>query len=135
MKKKLIAFVIVLAVCFTSSASMYATDNITDGEMTPPLLSQMTDEELMAFVEENDVEIHSDFYHPAFPLAAFIREVVTKLEQDPNYMFAYGYTRYYEIIDALRPAVNEYYGVTIVTSPMESNSELVDAVNAICLYN
>lgn len=83
---------------------------LANEEDSKPRLSEASDEEIQDFLSE---------YGIAFPSVErnyeywrdFILMAISKVEQDPDYEFAISYTEAYAFANAIKAAVNDYYGL------------------------
>lgn len=84
--------------------------NISETEIneTKPLLSSLSEQECMDFLREQGVSIPTCFEED--DLAPFAKRIIAKVENDPNTPFAINYWVTLEFAEAIRDAVNEYYG-------------------------
>lgn len=76
------------------------------------LLSSMTDEELIDFLEENDFVLPEGYGEPLDECINIVHFFVTEIEENPNVVSSYGLPWYGDVINALKPIVNGYYGIT-----------------------
>lgn len=86
-----------------------------------PLLSQMTEEESIAFVEDRNIEIPKLFQKTS-QLGEFIKSIIQKIETNPNYHFTCDYVKMYRFVKAIKNAVNEYYGIDWTTYTNQSRA-------------
>lgn len=92
----IIVAVMVLALCFSASAQ--------GGQQ---ILSEMPDEELLAFLEESGVVI-PEVYESDEDCIAFVRYVIGKVEEDYSARFHYGATYLASFAESIKAAVVEY---------------------------
>lgn len=97
----LVCLVLILAVFPTSKVQ---ADNIP--------LSQMSDEEILAFLDTYEIAIPDGFTESDSALAARIRKWITDVESNPNIEFMYSHTDLHNVAYAIKNAVNRYYGYT-----------------------
>ncbi len=74
-------------------------------------LSQMSDDECIAFVNANDINIPNDFANSP-ELGKIIREIILTVENDFNCEFAYSYYVTYNFATEIKEAVVGYYQET-----------------------
>ena len=76
------------------------------------LLSERSDGEILAFLDEYDVEIPNGFAESNAELARIVRAWITAVENNPNIHFNYNFTVSYDFSNSIKDAVNNYYSVT-----------------------
>ena len=87
------------------------------GEISTPILSEMSDQELMAFLAANDVSVPPELaVNPHF--FTILHNIVSGVENDPHKHFLYNYTVMLTFAQEVQAAVNRYYNVTSSVSPM-----------------
>jgi hypothetical protein len=101
--KKIICLILVLALVMTMSVSASAINN------NYSLLSSLSDEECVAFLENNGVTI-PEIYDDESEWLPFIRQVIQKVEENPDAEFLFGYTVPLQFAYEIKRVVNEYYG-------------------------
>lgn len=74
-------------------------------------LSELTESECISFLKERDVKIPGDSEDELL-WAAFAKEIIRQVEENPNVTFAFGYTVLLEFANEIKTAVNEYYGLS-----------------------
>ena len=74
------------------------------------ILSTMSENECIEFVKKSGIEIPEDFAQQDW-LGEFIKEAICAVENDPNYEFVYSYTVSLDFYNAIKNAVNNYYGI------------------------
>ena len=84
-------------------------------------LSEMTEEECIDFILNEDIEIPNDIINN-LTLGNFVKEVITRIEINPTYSFAFSYNGISEFVEQIRVAVNNYYGENIRTNYSLSRS-------------
>jgi len=114
--KKLLCAVLVCVLVFTQSASGFAL-NISEGTQR---LSEMSDEECVAFVKSYNITIPDDYEELEW--ADFIRKTIVSVENDPDYFFVYSYTETLRFANEIKNAVNDYYGVPTTFNIMAPTS-------------
>ena len=104
MKNKILTIILTLTVSFCAVLCIYASD---DKNTTDKLLSELSFEEQVAFVENNGID------WPPFMDAENFREslprIIKKIEEDPDCTFAYNYCESLFFAEKVKKAVNEYY--------------------------
>ena len=71
------------------------------------LLSQMSEEECLAFLEKAGVELPPGDVE----WGAFAKKIIAQVESDPDCVFTFGYTHYHFFAEEIRKVVNEHYGI------------------------
>lgn len=94
----------------TSGGSSASGD--TANTDSPQLISSMTDEELIAFLEENDFELPENWGRSLTDSLEVVRDFIADIEEYPSLPSPYGMVQYRDLIEALKPIVNGYYGIT-----------------------
>lgn len=104
--KKLIALCLVLALLLVVRplSAAYTTGGAK--------LSTLSDEAILAFLEEYDVEIPEGFAETDAELAATVRAWIAQVENSPNTEFNYNHSVLYDFSNSIKVAVNDYYGIT-----------------------
>lgn len=114
MKKVMCAILIVsLIVVMGPSALATGTEKVT--------LSELSAEESIAFLVESGVTI-PDIFEDELAWSLFIREVIAKVENNPNVVFLYNSSIIYKFANEIKNAVNEYYGVSACASVANTRS-------------
>ena len=72
------------------------------------LLSDMSDEQCIAFLANNGIEIPTA-YDESMSWMPFIRTIIEKVEENPNVQFAFGYFPALDLAYQIKDAVNTYY--------------------------
>lgn len=108
--KKLLCFVMVIIMVIPVCVLSVAADD------TNILLSEMSDEECLAFLKNQGVTIPDEFENE-LSWGPFIKEIITLVENNPNVTFAYNYSVTQAFANAIKSAVNEYYDVTAEILP------------------
>lgn len=122
--KKLIGLFIGLTMILTMSLQSAATN-----EQQLPL-SDLSDEECIAFLKEYGVEIPVAF-DDELVLATFVRSIIEQVEANPQIIFAYGSAMMYTFTNDIKCAVNDYYGISedlTCYTTRQSGYTLVDSV-------
>jgi hypothetical protein len=110
--KKKIASLLVFALLLTLSAAA-----LSIGEISTPTLSEMSDQELIAFLAANDVSVPQELAeNPHFPTV--LRNLVAAVEENPYTPLDYSYTVMQAFAETVQIAVNTYYNVPASASPM-----------------
>ena len=124
--KRMLCCVLIAVIVFSLSSSVYAS-TITNTEDPVPL-SHLSDDACIAFLKENGVEI-PPLFDSENMWAGFIRSTIQQVEENPNVVFAYGYTVICKFANDIKQAVNEHYGVneaTVYGRIASMNNILVD---------
>lgn len=77
------------------------------------ILSEMSDHELILFLNENEVTIPLHLANSRSEVMEVIRSFIIDIEQKPDIAFIYGLTQSQQLGDALKPVVNAYYGISV----------------------
>lgn len=110
----IVALTILLALC-TSAAATY------DDQLV--MLSELSDAEIMSFLQENNIEIPTIFASEEEAIS-YVRYIVEKVEQNPRYCFYYGRWALYKFAADIKTAVFAYYDLSdIVTFDYEYYTE------------
>jgi hypothetical protein len=84
-----------------------------------PLLSALSEQELMEYLQEKGVAIPTCF--TAEDWAHFAKQIVIEVEKDSETPFFINYSITLEFAESIRKVVNEYYGITITDiAPLDS---------------
>ncbi len=107
--KKLIALCLALALFFAVRPvnTAHATGNAQ--------LSSLSDEGILAFLDEYNIEIPEGFAESDAELARIVRAWITAVEDNPNVQFIYNFKASYQFSNAVKDAVNSYYDFTPTT--------------------
>jgi len=70
-------------------------------------LSEMTDEECIDFIKDNNIEIPEGYADSG----AFVHDVIRSVEEKPNIEFAFNYNVTLNFAENIKALVNNYYGV------------------------
>lgn len=120
MKKVVVCLVIVLLV-FATISPVYALDSTNQSAC----LSDMTEKECIEFVTSHGVEIPKELVTYE-SLGAFIKSVITTVENDPNHCFNINYYITLNLANQIKQVVNEYYGTGGTSSTLNSASTSSD---------
>jgi len=101
--RKILAIVLTLSLLLTVRTSSYALESAT-----PPLLSQMSEEECVEFVVSNGIEIPEGL-RDSEKLGSFIKFIIQSVEKDPTRKFSYSYYPTLQMANNIAALVNEYY--------------------------
>ncbi len=116
-KKRRFLFVLFLAltVCLSTAIPTFATDElpVTEENTEKQILSELPDDELLLFLEENGVAIPVGLADSLEEAVEIIRLFIVDIEQEPDIVFLYGLTQLQDLGDALKPVVNNYYGISV----------------------
>lgn len=100
--KKIIAIILTITIIFSYGFTTYAVADSAD----KPLLSSLSYEECLQFLEDNNIEIPLQLSH------LDIKQVIEKLEMNPDYASGINWTISADFHDAVSKAIQEYYGTT-----------------------
>lgn len=120
MKKKIRRFIIFLI--FTLSAFPNRPTRIVHAQKASlPLLSQMTEEESIAFIEEREIEIPQYLINIS-QHGKIIQNTIRLVEEDPAYPVYFNNRAGDRFVKAIKNAVNEYYGIDWTTYTNQSRA-------------
>lgn len=74
-------------------------------------LSEMTEDECIEFIVANGISIPDELSDYS-ALGAFVKNIITVVENDPNYSFVINYPITFDLANQIKKLVNEYYGNT-----------------------
>ncbi|HPX83821.1 MAG TPA: hypothetical protein PLR16_00855 [Bacilli bacterium] len=80
---------------------------------TPELLSQMTADECLDFVIQNNIEIPTGLENNTVLLKEFVKQTIDIVESNPKYNFAYNFYKIQKFAEDVKELVNNYYEVSI----------------------
>ena len=98
----LLSIILLLSLVTTTAFAATTTNNL-------PLLSELTVDECISFVKEQGIQIPDDYDDESI-WGEFIQKTISQVEADPNIVFSYNYIKTLEFANAIKDAVNEYYG-------------------------
>lgn len=104
MKQKILALLLIICMIATMTPTALA-------EETKPRLSEMTDAEILAFLEENEIEIPVVNYATGEEMFDFVRKVIDGVEENPAYFMDPSAYESLLLYQEIKTAVNSYYGV------------------------
>ena len=116
--KRIICFFIVMVTILTLCISVSAVDG-------KPMLSEMSDEECLAFLLAYGIEIPRQ-YTRADECVPFVKYIIAQVERNSNALFGFGYAFLQEFAEEIRNAVNDYYGVYAVTARINSSENILE---------
>lgn len=95
-----------------ADSPVFATNTLTqlDEHDSLPMLSNLTDNELLLFLDNHKVEIPVGLAESQTEAMQIVRSIVVDIEQNPDVEFLYGLTQLYDFAYALKSVVNAYYG-------------------------
>ena len=100
--KKIIAIILTVTIIFSYGFTTYAVAD----SASKPLLSSLSYKECLQFLEDNNIEISPQLSH------LDIKQVIEKLETNPDYASGISWTISADFHDAVSKAIQEYYGTT-----------------------
>ena len=123
MIRKTLAIVFALTLTFCAFLFIYASD---EKETPDKLLSELSFEEQVAFVERNGIDwppnMNAENFRESLPL------LIEHVERDPNYPVVYNYYESLLFGEKVKKAVNDYYHRTQTND--SSKSELYNLVDS-----
>lgn len=96
---------VIVAVCFLTNPN----NDLTTYEQSGQKLSQLSEDECRRFIASRGIEIPDNLYTKN--IGSFVKELITQSEKYPQSPSGFSYTVTMEFAEAIRKAVNEYYGV------------------------
>ena len=111
-KKPLFWIVIAaLLICVIVAVFFLANSNndLTTYEQSGQKLSQLSEDECLRFIASRGIEIPNNL--DTKNIGSFVKELITQSEKYPQSPSGFSYTVTVEFAEAIRKAVNEYYGV------------------------
>lgn len=109
--KKFLAFCLAVTMIFALKNPMVANAQSSN------LLSEMSEEECVAFLKEKGVEIPGEF-DDELAWGAFAKGIIEQVETNPNIAFPFGYSVLLGFANDIKSVVNDYYG-------MENSTDLI----------
>ena len=97
-----LAILLTFAMCFTGSA--------VETNETQKRLSELSEEECLAFIMSQGLEIPEELKDYQ-SLSAFVKNVIVTIENNPHHQFVINYVVTYEFANQIKAIVNDYYGV------------------------
>ena len=95
--------ILIAALCLPIGASAPTTSRT--------FLSSLSDEDCIEFVKSNGLSIPNELLDYQ-SLGAFIKNVITEVENDPDYHFVINYPVTYQFANQIKALINEHYGIT-----------------------
>ena len=115
MKKVLCIFLAVITTLMLCvSAAAYDEEELA-------VLSELSDEELLAFLENAGVDIPTVYSTPEEYLP-FARHIIEELENNPDAFFGFGYAFLTAFAESIKEAVLDYYGPHLISTYVEVTS-------------
>lgn len=93
-------------------------------------LSEMSEEEIIDFVNMNNIEIPEEFAKNS-DLGLFIKDIVQTVETNPYRNFSFSYYKTYLFAENIKKAVNDYYNIqtsTNITMSSKASYVLEDSI-------
>lgn len=116
-KKRHLLFVLFLAltVCLSTAIPTFATDKLPVAEERgdKQILSELSDDELLLFLEENGVTIPVGLADSQEEAMGIIRSLIIRIEKKPDIVFTYSLRQTCDFAYALKSVVDDYYGITV----------------------
>ena len=106
--KRVIALLLLFVIMFTASAS-YATEDTG----APETLSEMSQEECLAFIVSQGVAIPKELENYS-QLGKFVKSVITEVEHNPACVFSLNYSITLDFANRIKDVVNAWYGNTVI---------------------
>lgn len=117
--KKLLSLLLALAVSFSLAIPAFAANTTLGGIGCDrsTVLSDCPDDELLAFLHENDIVIPDGLADSQDHLLELVRYYIAEIELNPNIEFLYSLAQLQDFAYALKFAVNDFYGVDSSIQP------------------
>ena len=117
--KKLLALLLALAVSFSLAIPAFAANTALDDIEYDgyTVLSNCSDDELLAFLRENDIAIPDGLADSQEHLLELVRYFIAEIELNPNIEFIYNLAQLQDFAYALKFAVNDFYDVDSSIQP------------------
>ncbi len=111
MIKRIFTVLVSITICITMTSSIIAVGNsqITEGNMQKPILSQMSDEDLLQFLADSNITVTPELAATQERLLELARIFISDIEENPSIEFGYGFTHYNIFGNALKTVVNDHY--------------------------
>lgn len=97
------------------------------------MLSEMSENECIDFVKQYNIKIPDDYSEEIW--APFIKEIIGIVEENPEYEFGFNYTATLEFANAIKAAVNDYYGTSINSNAVQSVSQYATRTSSYALQH
>ena len=110
MKRKITALLVMICMIVTMIPTAAA-------EETKPILSEMSDADLLAFLDENGVELPQRLYSDPAKVLQYARETIAEIEENPVIRYNFGNSELQRFSTEAQTAVNTYYGVDSIQIP------------------
>lgn len=118
MKKLLCLSIVFMFVFLLSNSATAVSENSV-------VLSELSDEECVAFLKSHGVEI-PNIYEDEIMCVPFARTVIIYVEEDPNAEFIFNYHVLEEFANDIKIAVNQYYGVNNMARGVVSYENILE---------
>lgn len=102
----------IIALCITLSLLLVVRPISATHATGNPQLSSLSDEALLAFLDEYDVEIPLGFKETNAEICEVVRWWVERVESNPNTLFGYNHPTTLNFACAVKNAVNDYYCIS-----------------------
>lgn len=112
--KKFLSLVIIVCILLVSISAPTMAINAEDFQVSP--VSQMTDVELLQFLEDYEIIIPEGLAESQEQTIDIIRSWVIKIEDNPDISVIYSLETTNDFVNALKDAVNDYYGIVSSSS-------------------
>lgn len=123
--KKTLTIITTIALLLSLFASAAASETT--------MLSDMSENECIDFVKQYNIEIPGDYSEEIW--APFIKEIIGIVEENPEYEFAFNYTATLEFANAIKAAVNDYYGTSIISNATQSIGQYTTRTSSYALQD
>lgn len=96
-------------------------------------LSEMSEQQCLEFIKQYNIQIPSDYTEEMW--APFVKEVIKTVELNPEYEFAFNYSVTLAFANAIKDAVNDYYGVIANQNAIQPVSEYMTSTSTYVLQD
>lgn len=117
--KKLLCVVLIISVMVLQLTPVFAVE--MEDEAAKTILSELPEVECVAFLKSAGVEMPDD-YEDELIWGPFAKRIIKQVEENPDCRFSYNYDVTQSFAEAIKKAVNEYYGVN-ETQTREARSQ------------
>lgn len=98
---------VVVLVCFLTSLNDYSY--LPSYEQSEQKLSELSEAQCLEFIASRGIKIPDDYNSPI--IGEVVKRMIADAEKYPQSMGMYGSTYAHNLSEAIRKAVNEYYGI------------------------
>jgi hypothetical protein len=104
---------IVLLVGLFFATTMKTANTVYALSFVPPaVLSEMTENECIEFITDNEIEVPESFTDTAI-LGSFVQNIISRVEATPDLIFTFSHDETLFFAENIRTLVNDYYNVRL----------------------